>query len=332
VDGGINLVVSEPGTDPTSSQTTAAPDFQGVDVQYSGACQDCAFQMVCPVIPSAQHDYATSGYSCLAVQPQSESVVYTDGAQGGVNGIAEIEDPPGVKGDSVPSGGTYSTKSALHYTSPAAGEGGASEETCVLPDSGKPLCTAILNDFNTRSWPSTTGAASPPTVPATTTTTTSTSGATWANPQLTITADSLGAVRVGMTMDQAQAAAGLIFDGMGDGMYYPTTTPDHVYAGFVNSTPTVSCVGAALGQSSGTQTVSTPEGFQLGGSVQTLISTYGSSARYVPAPATGGIDPRAGYIVAENGGNLFFYIDQTNATVDQIAGGPNVTDGNSCSG
>jgi hypothetical protein len=133
-----------------------------------------------------------------------------------------------------------------------------------------------------------------------------------------------------MSMDQAQAAAGLTFDGMGDGMYYPTNTPDHVYAGFFNS-PTVSCVGAEVGQSSGAQTISTPSGFQLGESVQTLLSIYGSRAQYVPAP-NGGIRPVAGYIVAGTGGNLFFYIDQTNATVPQIAGGPNVTDGNSCSG
>ena len=138
-----------------------------------------------------------------------------------------------------------------------------------------------------------------------------------------------------MTFNQAEAAAGLNFDGVGDGMYYPTSLPDHLYVGLINngSSTDVGCVGAAASQFAGSQqTVSTRDGVQLGESVHTLLAIYGSRAQYVPAPATGGIDPRPGYIVAENGGNLFFYVDPTSTIVTQIAGGPNVIDSNSCSG
>lgn len=181
----------------------------------------------------------------------------------------------------------------------------------------------------------TTSSVSPSSPPSTsehsvTVPTTATGGATWTDPQVTITARSLGAVQVGMTLGQAQTAAGLTFDGAGDGMYYPTSLADHLYVGLLSG-PTVSCVGASQSQSAESQqTVATPEGFRLGGSVASLLTIYGSHAVYVPAHA--GIQPVAGYIVAENGGNLFFYVYPNSATVIQIAGGPNVSDGNSCSG
>jgi hypothetical protein len=132
-----------------------------------------------------------------------------------------------------------------------------------------------------------------------------------------------------MNLDQALAAAGPNSAGTGNEVSSPTTTPDYLYA---LTGQTVSCVGTSLGQSSGTQTVSTPEGFHLGDSVQTLLSIYGSRAKYIPFPSGYGIDPSAGYIVAETGGNLFFFIDQQNASVNHIIGGPNVSGSNSCSG
>ena len=46
-DGGINIVVTKPGTLPSS---TASPGFQGVLAQSSGACQGCTFQLACAVI------------------------------------------------------------------------------------------------------------------------------------------------------------------------------------------------------------------------------------------------------------------------------------------
>ena len=200
--------------------------------------------------------------------------------------------------------------------------------TTVAPSSTEPPSTTAVPATTTTPTPATTpasGSSSPTesTVP---------SGGLWTSSQLTISPQSLGTVQLGMTLNQAEGAAGLNFDGMGDGMFYPTSLPDELYVGLGNDS-NVRCVGAAEGQAAGlAPTVSTPEGFHLGDSVQTLLNIYGSRAQYLPAPTTGGIDPVAGYIVAETGGNLFFYVDPTTATVPKIAGGPNVSDSNSCSG
>ncbi len=185
-DGGITIVVSEPGSDAGAPQTTPAIGFRGIVAHSSGACQGCAFQMVCALIPSAQRDFADNGYSCQAVRPPSETVAYTDGAQGSINRLVKIEDPPHVSGSAMPSGGTYSAIAVLSYVPSAAGRGAsAAEATCVLPDPQHSLCTAILNDFDDRSWPMTpaTRGPAPAPAPAPTTTTTAT---TTTNPTPTI--------------------------------------------------------------------------------------------------------------------------------------------------
>jgi hypothetical protein len=153
----------------------------------------------------------------------------------------------------------------------------------------------------------------------------------WTAPSLTISPEGLGAVQVGMTMTAAQTAAGVAFDGSGDGFYFPTTLPtgyphDYVGLGGANG---VGCVGAD-GPST-TQTVSTPEGFHLGGTVSQLMAIYGSRLQYAPAPTDGGMTDNAGYIVSESSGNLVFALDSSHTIVNEIAGGPGITL-NSCTG
>src|SRR5207302_3643828 len=101
--------------------------------------------------------------------------------------------------------------------------------------------------------------------------------------QLTITPRSLGQVTVGMTLDQAQAAAGIAIDGAADTAFYPTALPANFPHLYFNEDPsnTVSCVGAEIADyATNPQTVITPEGFRLGDTVQQLLSIYGSRARY----------------------------------------------------
>jgi hypothetical protein len=62
-----------------------------------------------------------------------------------------FEDPPRVKGNGYPSGGSLPANGALiarpqTNTTPYATD----IATCTLPQSQQPLCTAILNDFLTR--------------------------------------------------------------------------------------------------------------------------------------------------------------------------------------
>ncbi len=137
-----------------------------------------------------------------------------------------------------------------------------------------------------------------------------------------------------MTLAEAQTAARVEFDASADGAYYPTTLPTgypHLYVAEVLNN-TLACFGAEIADpSTHAQVVSTPEGFRLGDTVQTLKSVYGRRAKYLPA-SSGGIAPRTGYVVAEPRGNLAFYVDSTNTWVLGIkGGGPDLTP-SSCSG
>lgn len=180
------------------------------------------------------------------------------------------------------------------------------------------------------------------TAPSSATSATSTSTTTqpvaspelWSGLQLTITPKSLGQVTVGMTLDQAQAAAGVAIDGAADSAFFPTTLPADFPHLFFNEDPsnTVSCVGAEIADyATNPQTVVTPEGFRLGDTVQQLLTIYGSRARYSPAPPTG-ISTRAGYVVTEPDGNLAFYIDETTGRIYGIKGGGADLTPSSCNG
>jgi len=161
---------------------------------------------------------------------------------------------------------------------------------------------------------------------------------TWSARQLTITAHSLGAVQVGMTLAQAQAAAGYTFDGSGDGAFYSTHVPTgypHIYvnvdpgANFVPGS-NVACVGVELGTADPhVQTIVTPEGVRLGDSVQHLLAVYGSQARFVPNPGSG-IAPAAGYVVTQGNEALVFVV--YNNRVVAIMGGSARLTPSDCSG
>ena len=178
----------------------------------------------------------------------------------------------------------------------------------------------------------------PSSTTSTTTTTTSTQpvggGELWSGAQLTITPRSLGRVTVGMTFDQAQTASGVAIDGAADGAFFPTALPSGFPHLFFNEHPSnaVSCVGAELADlATIPQTVSTPEGFRLGGTVHQLLAVYGSRATYSDAPPSG-ISPRAGYVVTEPGGNLAFDVDPTTSRVYGIKGGGTDLTPSACNG
>ncbi len=153
----------------------------------------------------------------------------------------------------------------------------------------------------------------------------------WDAPTITITGNSLGAVHVGMTLNQAQDASGYRFDGMGDGFDYPTTLPTgigHLYVG-LNANGNVTCVGVS--GSSTSQAVTTSSGFQLDESVAQLKAVYGSQLQFDPAPTTGGMTDYAGYVVPASAGNLVFMTDPTGSTIIGVAAGTGISP-NSCTG
>ncbi len=155
----------------------------------------------------------------------------------------------------------------------------------------------------------------------------------WTASRLTITPQSLGAVRVGMTLTQAQSAAGVTFDGFGDGFAYPTTLPagfPHDFVGGTGNNPAgvVTCVGSS-GLPTG-QSVATPQGLHLGDPESQVVAVYGAQARPVPAPTTGGMTDYSGYVVSTPTGNFAFVV--TNRRVSEIEGGDSSLGPNSCTG
>jgi pimeloyl-ACP methyl ester carboxylesterase len=156
----------------------------------------------------------------------------------------------------------------------------------------------------------------------------------WSDQHLTITPTSLGQVHLGMTLTQAQAAAGVVFDGAGDGYTYPEELPAgyaHDYVGGAYGNHPVTCIGTR-GSATSTQTVSTPEGVSLGDPASKVTQVYRSAAAFVPMPTGGGLDPRAGYVVKTGQGTLAFAVDSPTGPITGIAaGGPTLTP-SSCTG
>ena len=102
----------------------------------------------------------------------------------------------------------------------------------------------------------------------------------------------------------------------------------------VSAGPTKRCGASAPSlatSSTSEQTVSTPEGFQLGDTVQRLLAVYGSRAHYVAAPPSG-MTTNAGYVVDETDGNLAFAVDPATQRIFEIAGGGTDIGPNSCTG
>jgi len=111
-----------------------------------------------------------SGTPCGNTQPATEVVKWLNGSPSlgsatTADDTVSFEDPTGVAGDGVPSGGKNPADGVLHYT--YSSEGAASLITCTLPPRQHALCKAVVNDFDARNWPST-GAASPSSTTTTT--------------------------------------------------------------------------------------------------------------------------------------------------------------------
>jgi hypothetical protein len=143
-------------------------------------------------------------------------------------------------------------------------------------------------------------------------------GQAWTSSTLTITPHSLGAVTIGMTLEQASTAAGEPLAQVGDGVAYPQGGTTSGLSVSLQVSNKVRCVAAAA--TKGAPTVVTPQGFRLGGTLAQLKAVYGSNLRYVPG--VGGINSAPGYVASYPDGNLVFWVN--NDVVDSIAGGPGV--------
>jgi hypothetical protein len=299
-DGGASLELpADTGKQSGADFNPASPsDHNGLFALSIPACQGCVYSEICGIVPNA--DAAFPGFTgACAARPAGETITSLG------DNVYRIEDPAGAVTPHAAISilvfrpGTITTDASV------------ARETCAFQDQ-LDICAALLNQFLALQTPS------------------------WMQHALTITPTSLGAVVVGETIAEAQNAAGLTFDGHGDGFMYPRTLPagyPHDYVGLGGPHDTVICVGAGKNgaTTNGPQTISTPEGFELGDTVQHLLAVYGSRAHFVAAPASG-MTTNAGYVVAETDGTLVFVVDNAHQRVVEIAGGAPGIGPNSCTG
>lgn len=143
----------------------------------------------------------------------------------------------------------------------------------------------------------------------------------WTDSVIVITPKSLGAVRLGMSIPQAEAAAGGAIESVGDGVYRLRGTGLYFQPGASG----VECVGA---EADPHRTVTTPEGVRVGDEAGRVADAYGDRAQYLPAP-TGGRTPAEGYVVKAADGTLAFVVHDN--VVIGIHAGSDVTPSN-CGG
>lgn len=124
-------------------------DSQAIEVDQRGACALCTYGKVCGLFPqTAREAYPTPGIPCRTYPPAAEAVDHLSPTAVG------FEDPPGVKGTGVLSGGPNPANGVLTFVPIGAPDRlpGAMtyEATCTLPETGHALCAVVLDDFLAR--------------------------------------------------------------------------------------------------------------------------------------------------------------------------------------
>lgn len=124
--------------DPQAGASQVRSD-RAVVASQTGGCVGCNVIQACPLFPAAAAAAAADHFPCRAM-PSAERVVRLGST------VVGFEDPAGVSGAGVPSGGPYPANGVLTYVD-ANGQHPSYLATCTLPDSEHSLCTASLNLF-----------------------------------------------------------------------------------------------------------------------------------------------------------------------------------------
>jgi hypothetical protein len=145
-DGSGGLVIAPPGesvpADPDAGWHLAASSADQAIVGYeTGASPVQGAALACPLFPAAAATNTSDlGRACPVTRPAQETVDQPASDEAG------FEDPPGVAGDGIPSGGQDPANGVLLYL-PRQNGASASLATCTLPAAKHVVCTAILNHF-----------------------------------------------------------------------------------------------------------------------------------------------------------------------------------------
>jgi hypothetical protein len=146
-DGSAGVNIYPPGSSPTGKTA--------ITIRSSPACQGCVWTLVCSLIPGSAKQVGVGQPACPSTRPKRELVKFESGnptATGPVQDVVVFQDPPGVKGKGIPSGGPDPANGALLYDWNKHDGGAASLETCTLPKSEFDVCSASVSNFGGRNW------------------------------------------------------------------------------------------------------------------------------------------------------------------------------------
>jgi hypothetical protein len=151
-DGSSAWAIYPPGQPPPPAGSPAGAS-QAVELGDVPACQGCAVQLACALVPQAAAQMTSFGGPCKP-RTAAERVTWLAGSPRGTSGpfhdVVAFEDPPGVAGTGQPSGGPYPANGVLIYDYTPATGSTAALETCTLPEADHARCTVVLNDFVAR--------------------------------------------------------------------------------------------------------------------------------------------------------------------------------------
>ena len=144
-DGSGTMALLPVGTLPPPNTSTnwhlpAASTIQAITATETGGSTVNGASLACPLFTAAQATTQQNlGQGC-APGPAQEHVQRISASE------AAFQDPPGVAGVGIPSGGQYPANGVMLYL-PKATEASTYLATCTLPASQQDLCTAVLNHF-----------------------------------------------------------------------------------------------------------------------------------------------------------------------------------------
>lgn len=132
VDGGETIALTPDGSNPFEEGAEL-----GITYDVSAGCQGCMASEICAVLPNAPVvlRYADMGVGCDRNKPLKEKLTPIGDL------TVMFEDPPGVKGQGDPSGGSVSSIGMLTYSEYL----GTRQVSCAVPDELAASCPSVVS-------------------------------------------------------------------------------------------------------------------------------------------------------------------------------------------
>jgi hypothetical protein len=126
-DGGVHVRLSPPD---------ASKSGPAIDVQVEGSCVGCISALACGLFPRAVHD---TGFKCDTPHPRGERSAAL------LPNVIAFQDPAGVRGSGVPSGGRLRAVGVVVYIPNKTTF--AARMTCTLDVKAEAACAGVISDF-----------------------------------------------------------------------------------------------------------------------------------------------------------------------------------------